>query len=198
MIRVILRILILVFCASLSFALAGCRASTAPQTAAVGPQTVAADPQTVAAIERMDQNLQNAIKGLRPVSGDNAVQSPRWGYKLGSAEFDAECAAVAIAAHKDDKDVADAVEIGGSGLLKMSDIGGKLYRGEGTSDVALQETVNLYLQCGQEALATYMVQLGDEGWEMVSYQQQSTSASDLFSAVPYAYEVMWKRPKAGK
>ena len=32
--------------------------------------------------------------------------STRWEYKLGSVEFDVECAATATAAHKDDKQVA--------------------------------------------------------------------------------------------
>jgi hypothetical protein len=190
MMKVTPRILVLVFYASLSFALAGCGASTAPQT-------VAADPQTVAAIERMDQNLQSAINGLRPVSGDNAVQSPRWEYELGSAEFDAECASLATAAHKNDTGVADALGLGAPGRLTMSWIGYTLSNNSGNSAV-LQNTVDMYLQCGREALAAYVGQMGDEGWEMVTYEQQSTSATSMFPAVPFAYEVMWKRPKTAK
>lgn len=186
--RTLFRPVVLVCCAVMSFSLAGCGD--------------ASDTQAVAAIEQMDENLQDAINSLQGAIGNLQVESStstapitKWEYEFSSVVYDAKCATSAVAEHIDYDAVAKLLELGGTGRQLMALVGSSLDFTDGPDGVVLQDTVNTYLQCGNDEFAAHLVQMGDDGWEMVSYEQVSTDANDSLPAVPYAYEVMWKRPK---
>jgi hypothetical protein len=134
-----------------------------------------------------------------------ATQAPaKWEYNLGTVIYDAECATKALAPYKDQ--LASAAKLFGlNSKESLAYVWESLQvDSKGLPAGTISKILTEYMKCGQAMFDAYAGPMGEQGWEMVSYQRFDYTSNILASfgaspvAVDYGYEVMWKRPKAAK
>jgi hypothetical protein len=156
-------------------------------------------------VDQLNKDLQQSVTDLQTAVSDLS-QRPEtgtqiWEYNLGVVVYDDVCAVEALAPYKDNTTVKQWVDMmGGYNRGTIAVMHSSATCIGDFPDEDWMVISNLYVDCGHRVFDAYAKEMGEQEWEMVSYERiQYTWPGSQYCEgiiVDYGYEVMWKRSKS--